>query len=232
METPDPEVINDHGDVLVQTTGLHGGDISSQRIDDLDHACLDFLDSRQFAGGVPVAIDVGGGLGGQSKRMAQRGAQVFMIDLTDQFENINSFNARTGRTGIRFVQSDVRDFDISSAAPIDIVYSQRMLSCIPYADAHLLVRRFYEASRRGAHGFISAGGLCTEVGKSYPGRGIPVDRRWAVPAPEMAAKHQMFAPECLYSVEELANLLVSCGFKIVRKWTSPFGNPKVICQKS
>src|SRR5437868_7122444 len=144
MTTPYGEAINDHGDVLIRTTGLHGGDISSQRVDDLDQACLEFLALPQFAGATPVAIDVGGGLGGQSSRMAQHGAEVWMIDLTDQSENISTFNAVLGRQGIRFFQSDARTCDISEAGPIDVVYSQRMLSCIPYSDARLLMRRIYE----------------------------------------------------------------------------------------
>ncbi len=220
--------INDHGDVLIPTTGQHGGDISSQRIDDLDQACLDFLEG---VGTASKAVDIGGGLGGQSKRMAERGADVFMVDLTDQSENIAAFNARLGRIAIRVTQSDARDFDIASLGPLNVIYSQRMLSCIPHGDAKNLMQKIYEASCSGSHGFISAGGLFTEVGRSYPGHGVPIDRRWAIPNQHMAAKHQMFAPECLYSEEELAELLRSCGFSIVRRWTSPFGNPKVICRR-
>jgi len=223
-------VLNEYGDLLIPTTGVHGGDISSQRVDDLDRACLDFLQLQHNSTKTPVALDVGGGLGSQSKRMARAGVDVFMIDLSDQSGNIAELNSHLGRTGIRFFRADVRTFDPAMLPQLDVVYSQRMLSCIRHPEARRLLGWIHDACAPGAHCFISAGGLCSEIGRSSGSRRDPVEQRWSMPSQEMAAKHQIYAPECPYSEQELADLLDSCQFEIVRRWTSEFGNPKVICR--
>ena len=226
------KVLNDYGDFLIPTTGVHGGDISSQRTDDLDRACLDFLQLRRSASAKPpVALDLGGGLGSQSKRMAQAGADVYMIDLSDQSANIADFNSSIGRMGIRFFQADVRTVDPSMLPRLDIVYSQRMLSCIRHLDARRLLGWICDACTPEARCFISAAGLYSEIGRSSGSHAGPIEQRWLMPSQEMAAKHQIHAPECPYSEQELTGLLESCAFEIVRRWTSPFGNPKVICTK-
>jgi SAM-dependent methyltransferase len=219
--------INEYGDILLPTTGAHGGDVSSQRMDDLDLACLDF--ARQGASRDaerPLALDIGGGYGAQSKRMAQLGAEVTLVDLTDQAANVAGFNRDLAREAIRFFQADIRT--LRWCRHFDIVYSQRMISCIPFRDAQAVLTDLRRLSRRGAHFFISAGGLHTEIGMQYPHRELDVSERFSSISPAMAVKHQMTAPECLYSEAELAELLSSCGLSIVRSWTSPFGNPKVI----
>src|SRR5437868_6281692 len=118
------EPINLYGDKLLPTTGQHGSNISEQRVDELDQACLDFVKSLQ--GSVCQAIDIGGGSGAQSKRMAELGASVLLIDLSDQHKAIDTFNEQLSRPCIQFVQRDVREF-IEWPVPINCVYSQRML---------------------------------------------------------------------------------------------------------
>lgn len=223
--------LNNYGDVLISTTGVHGGDVSSQRVDELDHACLAFLETIRGCEKIPLAIDIGGGFGSQSKRMAEAGANVYMIDLTNQFDNVEAFNSRIERTGIVFFQSDIRTFDTSFLQGLDIIYSQRMLSCLPYLDARRLLDRLHLACAPGARCFVSAGGLHTEIGRSARDREAPIEQRWLRASSEMAAKHEIYEPECLYTEDELAGLLDTCRFRILRRWTSEFGNPKVICER-
>ena len=224
--------LNSHGDVLLPTTGFHGGNISSQRVDELDEACLEFVVSRASGEAPPVAIDIGGGNGAQAYRMARLGADVTFIDLTDQRAAIGEFNAALGRRAIRFVQGDVRAIDLRSIAqPFDVIYSQRMMGCIRYGELRSLLEGLYAYSNPGARCFLSASGLDTEYGADYPHRDRPIAARWSTLCPRMAEKHQMYAPECLYREEELADLTASCGFAIVRRWRSAFGTPKVIAQR-
>jgi SAM-dependent methyltransferase len=223
---------SERSDVLLPTTGLHGGDVSSQRVDELDRACLEYLSGRRRLETTLRAIDIGGGYGAQSKRMAHYGADVVLVDLTDQSKRVCQFNSQIGREGIKFYQSDIRALRFADMlGAFDVIYSQRMLSCIPYRDARSLLIQLHDSSSVDAHCFISAGGLYTEIGNEYAGRTTPIEERWSVVSPVMAQKHQMFAPECLYSESELASLLESCGYTTVRSWTSTFGNPKVICKK-
>jgi len=106
-----------------------------------------------------------------------------------------------------------------------------MLSCIRYQEAHDLISKISNVCSREAYFFISAGGLHTEVGREYSDRALPIEARWGKTSPEMAQKHQLFAPECLYAEEDLVALLTSCGLEVVRAWTSEFGNPKAICRR-
>jgi hypothetical protein len=226
-------VLNDYGDLLIPTSGIHGGDISSQRIDALDEACLDFIKKSVTENSTPrIAIDIGGGLAAQSKRMASAEASVYMIDLTDQQENIDRFNRTSNCVPIRFLCSDIRRLNLSMfGTNIGVIYSQRMLSCIEYSEANALLTELYTRCKPFAHCFISTGGIASEIGQTYSARNAPMDLRWATIAPAMAEKHQMYSPECLYTEAELRELLINCGFTIVESWTSPFGNPKIICRK-
>lgn len=85
--------LNLYGDELIPTTGKHGSNISEQRIDELDQACLDFVKSRCVAKEPCQVIDVGGGSGAQSKRIALLGASVLLVDLTDQEKAMQDFNS-------------------------------------------------------------------------------------------------------------------------------------------
>ncbi len=226
------EAMNLYGDRLVPTTGLHGSNVSSQRIDELDTACLDFIGQQITAGRLLEAIDIGGGNGAQTRRMAQLGANVTFVDLTDQRDAIESFNTALGRTAIHFHQIDVRRVRLSAISPpLDVIYSQRMMGCIRYSELRRLLKSLYRHSNPGARCFISASGLDTEYGATYPHRDRPVARRFAPIASDLAEKHQMFAPECLYREHELVELVAASGFAIVASWRSPFGTPKVIAER-
>ncbi|MDX2027883.1 MAG: hypothetical protein SFW62_04550, partial [Alphaproteobacteria bacterium] len=102
------EAVDLYGDIAIQTTGLHGYNISEQRMDELDQTCLDFVSSRTALKQPCQALDIGGGSGAQSKRMAASGASVLFVDLTDQQQSIEDFNAKTGHESIRFIQRDIR----------------------------------------------------------------------------------------------------------------------------
>jgi 2-polyprenyl-3-methyl-5-hydroxy-6-metoxy-1,4-benzoquinol methylase len=165
--------------------------------------------------------------------MAKLGASVYMVDLTDQLANIENFNTQIGRKAITFRQLDVRELKFANVEQrFDVIYSQRMLSCIRYAEARELISKILEVSSTDAHYFVSAGGLNTEIGRQNPHRRMPVEQRWAIASAEVSAKHQVAAPECPYTVEELVQLLESCALAVVRSWTSEFGNPKVICKRT
>ena len=64
LDKPDSKMtqpLNVYGDNLIDTTGRHGADISSQRIDDLDVAALLYAIRERDRPG--VAIDLGCGIG-------------------------------------------------------------------------------------------------------------------------------------------------------------------------
>ncbi|MFZ2003658.1 MAG: class I SAM-dependent methyltransferase, partial [Stellaceae bacterium] len=164
-DAPKTEAMNLYGDRLVPTTGLHGSNVSSQRIDELDTACLEFIERRVAEGQTSNVLDIGGGNGAQARRMAQFGANVTFVDLTDQNDAIDGFNAALGRTAIHFHQIDVRRVRLSTISPpLDVIYSQRMMGCIRYGELRRLLKSLCRHTNPGARCFISASGLDTEYG--------------------------------------------------------------------
>jgi cyclopropane fatty-acyl-phospholipid synthase-like methyltransferase len=225
--------INMYGDAPISTTGVHGHDISSQRVDDLDLGCLAFVEWLTKLKTRVFALDIGGGLGAQSKRMATHGANVVLVDLSDQSKNIARFNETMGREAIRFHHLDVRDFIYLQITTLfDVIYSQRMLGCIRHREAVEVISTVRESSSQEAHFFFSTGGLQSELGQNYSHQKIPVEQRWGSVSSDLAKKHQIFLPECLYSELELTHLVELCGLSVIRSWTSKFGNPKVICKRA
>jgi cyclopropane fatty-acyl-phospholipid synthase-like methyltransferase len=226
------EPLNIYGDTLLSTTGMHGGNISSQRIDELDEACLTFIEELRAKGIAPFAIDIGGGNGAHACRMAASGADVTFVDLTDQRAAIAAFNASSGRSAIRFHHADIRTIDLSAVSPpFHVIYSQRMMGCIRYGELRSLLEQLSRHAQPRARCFISASGLDTEYGADYPHRDRLVAERWWPISAAMAHKHQMYAPECLYRESELAELVAVSGFDVLRSWRSAFGTPKIVGEK-
>ena len=222
---------NIYGDCLIPTTGSHGTNISQQRIDELDKSCLSFIKDSLSKGMSLRAIDLGGGIGAHSKRMARLGAQVILIDLSTSNSEIETFNMQEEKGKITLLNKDVRHIpDDDLPSNIDCFYSQRMINYIPYHDALNLLCRIKKKSSRKAKFFISSGGIETEYGQTYLEKDKPIEHRFAPLSQEMAKKHDIYAHVCLYREEELCNLLEKSGLTILNSWTSTFGNPKIIAQ--
>ncbi len=223
--------LNLYGDQLVHTSGRHGGDIASQRIDALDQACLDYGVS---CGPGMNAVDIGCGLGAQGFRLAALGASVTLCDPVDISGRVTQFKALFPAASVRFLQRDARtltaaDFD----QPLDIVYSQRSLHYLRFHEARTLLETLRELCRSGARFFISASGVDTELGEGYAGAAVDVTERMAPLAPAMADKHGVHDEICLYSKDDLARLGDEAGLDIVSVSASAFGNKKAIfCLKS
>ena len=228
---PPLKPFNIYGDRFIPTTGFHGTNISQQRMDKLDMACLSFIEDR-LSNGIPLqAIDLGGGAGAQSKRMARLGAYVILIDPSTTPIEIEAFNVEEKTGKITLLNYDVRHIPDEDIPPkIDCFYSQRMINYIPYEDALRLLCSFKKKSPATAKFFISSGGIETEYGQTYLERDRPIEQRFGPLSEEMSNKHAINAFVCLYREEELSDLLKKSGLKILDSWTSTFGNPKIIAQ--
>lgn len=228
---PPPKPFNIYGDRFIPTTGFHGTNISQQRVDKLDMACLSFIEDRLSNGAPLHAIDLGGGAGAQSKRMARLGAHVILIDLSATPAEIEAFNLGEKTGKITLLNKDVRRIpneDMPSI--IDCFYSQRMINYIPYRDALSVLSSFKKKSSATAKFFISSGGIETEYGQTYLERDKPIEQRFGSLSEEMSKRHGINALVCLYREDELCDLLEKSGLKILDSWTSTFGNPKIIAQ--
>jgi hypothetical protein len=83
----------------------------------------------------------------------------------------------------------------------------------------------------GARLFVSASGMDSELAAGYAHAGRPVRERFAALAEAMQAKHRVREPVCLYTKDELEDLVLGQGFTAIRTWLSPFGNVKGVFER-
>ena len=225
------EKLNIYGDVQIPTTGSHGANISQQRMDELDIECLRHIDDLRCNNPeAPVlAVDLGGGSGAQSRRMAGHGANVLLIDLMDQQSIEGMVDLPHKKGSIRFLQCDVRFVPQTQwPNPVDCIYSQRALHYLAYAECLELLVHLRGLAHPRTRLFLSMGGMNTEYGVNYSARHMPIEKRFGRLSPDMSAKHGIHSDICLYSQDELVHLVMMAGFAPERAWLSAFGSPKLI----
>ena len=232
--------LNELGDKYL-VAGICGADISVQRADELDEACVHFAHLSKLRGYDVHALDIGGGIGAQSLRLAAVGAKATLVDITDQGQSVilPKFSARIDNQSLvegsaRFIAGDIRELVTASSLGLDrsyeIVYSQRMWSSIPYNDALEVLQKLTTdgGCSPDAVFFVSAIGLYSEIGENYPHRNKQVRDRWSLYDQVMAHKHGVHGHECLYSENDLVHQFQAAGLRVIHRWTSSFGNPKII----
>ena len=105
---------------------------------------------------------------------------------------------------------------------------QRAIHYLPRDVALGVLRQLRLLLRTDGALFISCSGLGSELGTGYPGEHVPVSERFDCLASEMADKHSIKHPVCLYTEDEFQTLLEEAGFRISKIYASAFGNLKVI----
>jgi SAM-dependent methyltransferase len=219
------KAVNVYGDQMVATIDGKGIDVASQRADDLDMMAVDHAKSGQ--NGHVFAIDIGCGHGGQAARLANAGASVVAMDLHDYRAEIAATLAREGIPSGRcfFLRADVgSEPDIG---PFDIVMCQRMIHYLEYDKALKALVWFNRISAPGGKLFLSASGLDSELGNGYSDREVAVEQRFSRLSDDMAQKHSILSPVCLYRPDELSDLVTKAGWTVQKVFVSQFGNVKL-----
>ncbi|MBI1326249.1 MAG: methyltransferase domain-containing protein [Alphaproteobacteria bacterium] len=220
---------NVYGDTLTATVGDFGANISSQRVDDLDHAAL----LEAYNGNAGAIADLGCGDGLHTLRMALSGRETIGIDQNDESERFAIWGKTVPSLKLKFLKADFGELQVQSFPPnLQIAYSQRSLNYLPYAAQQQLLKTVFDGLSAGGKLFASSGGLETEYGITYPHRDLAPESRFAMLAPDMAQKHGIQHPNCLLTSEEFQILVESAGFKAEKVWRSPFGNNKGIFTKT
>ncbi|MCK5518807.1 MAG: class I SAM-dependent methyltransferase [Alphaproteobacteria bacterium] len=227
--------INEKGDIFLPTEDGHGVDISSQRQDELDILSCQVIRERVTAVDKIYAVDLGGGFGVHSVRMAEAGAFVTMIDLSNAATVNFKKVVKQGiiePDNINFVQKDFRDIvDSDLPEKIDVLYSQRAIHYLPYKEAISVLSRLSNCMVSNGYVFISAAGFDTEYSKTYPDRDKPVEDRFAFVADDMQKKHGIMQRLVTYKEEDMARLLKASGFRYIKVTSSDFGNIKAMARK-
>jgi len=228
-------IINEKGDVFLPTEDGHGVDISSQRQDKLDIRSCQMIRERVAVGYKMHVVDLGGGFGAHSIRMAEAGALVTMIDLSPEATDNFKKAVEQGMIvfdSVRFVQKDFCDIEDSDLPEkIDMLYSQRAIHYVPYKEALLVLSGLCNRMESDGHVFISAAGFDTEYGKTYPDRDKPVEDRFAFVADDMQKKYGIMHRLVTYKEEDMFKLLKAVGFRDIKVTRSDFGNIKARASK-
>ena len=221
--------LNCYGDAVVQTTGLHGVDIASQRLDDLDKESIRevlSLENPQIA-----CIDLGCGLGWHAARLALLGADVHTFDLLPESDLLTALRENTPLLLSHWV-GDLRRLKLQDLPEhVDMAFSQRFIHYLTYSEANQLIQTVAKRSSPASHFYLSASGLNSELGRDYSAASCEISDRFVALSYDMQRKHEILKPVCLYTEMELAELMESNGYVTCKVWKSTFGNIKGVFKK-
>ncbi len=218
---------NRYGDELRPTTGVHGADISSQRMDALDAAAVAHAFSVFKAQKPGHAIDLGGGSGVQALRFAALGVPTLLIDQLPAQQVCWHGSQLERFLPLQHVSLDVRDLRPHHLPPaISLLYSQRFLHYLRFDEAVALLNLLGERLTPQARCFLSVSGMGSELSRGYPHRDRHLPERFAPLASAVAAHHGIAQPVCLYEPEDLVALTSAVQLQVVKLEVSPFGNVK------
>ncbi|WP_205183645.1 bifunctional 2-polyprenyl-6-hydroxyphenol methylase/3-demethylubiquinol 3-O-methyltransferase UbiG, partial [Burkholderia sp. LMG 13014] len=174
----------------------------------------------------------GSASGAQAIRMASAGAAVTALDLHDHSADFSGAAREAGVAGLcDFVQANVMQFDVvGNLGHQDVIVCQRMIHYLAWDDALQAVLQLRYALAADGRLYVSASGLHSELGQDYGHALYGAEQRYCELANEMAEKHAIGGPVCLYSVADLARLLETAGFRVEQVFASAFGNVKAVAR--
>ena len=217
--------LNLYGDSLVMTTGKHGADISSQRMDDLDVETI--LYALQLKDRKGTSLDLGCGIGNQGLRLASLGFKTLLIDWIPVNMTVLRVVGLNELLPLSYLMKDARALE-SADLPTEIAvcYSQRFIHYLTFDEAVTLLGLVRQQMLPGAKLFLSVSGLLSELGDNYQGKSHELSRRFAPLSESMAKKHNIHERVCLYTPDDLVSLCQKASFRCDRVYSSAFGNVK------
>jgi hypothetical protein len=222
--------LNVYGDVGRHGTEFFGIDISAERLDWLDMQCLGHV--VEHAGEHLKGLDLGCGRGRPSIAFSIAGAHMHLIDIEDMSRRFKTLSAKIPLYGLEFTCHDLKFVDpINFWKHYSFCYSQRTIHYLTFFEAVTLLRLVASRMTPGSPLWLSASGIYSELGQGYAGVMKPIESRFGYLSREMAEKHQINAPVCLYSKEDLTYLGETSGFRIAEIKLSDFGNIKEVFRR-
>jgi len=198
----------------------YGVDVALRRTDDLDKLMIADVSARVARGELPLVLDIGCGAGGQARRLASHGAQVHAVDINEYQQDFVSDSA------VSFTQADITSWIENSTINFDMVCFQRTLHYLPYTQAKSLLAKLKE--RTSGTLYLSVTGATSAIARAYPALNQPLEKRFDILESTGQAIFSITAPLCIYTENEVINLLRSTGWKVIQPRVSDFGNIKVV----
>jgi hypothetical protein len=227
----DEPATNELGDEIITTTGSHGVDVSSQRLNNLDKTGLRYALGLDLYEGSHSAVDLGCGLGSQGVRFSLLGMDTTLIDIHDISDRVDFLSDLFSLGDLQFTQTDARELKADDLPDsISLLHSQRFIHYLTFEEARDLLSLLAERMAPSGRAFISASGLYSELGDDYPDRDVALEDRYSKLSPTMAERHDIRDPVCLYAKEDMERLLSESGFQLREFLPSDFGNVKAIAE--
>jgi len=163
--------------------------------------------------------------------MALLGAKMVLIDRADFASRFARLAKELPTSNLTFVRADLQSLPVTVLPKrIDLFYSQRTLHYLPFRHACGLLKRISRRMPKGGQGFFSVSGMNSELSEGYAAARFPVPKRFGELSAQMAGKHEIHGPVCLYTEEDVIILLQGAGLRPKRVWKSAFGNVKAVFQ--
>jgi hypothetical protein len=206
------------------TVNGRGVDVSTGLVGHLDQLGLRYIKRHAAKGGRVKVVDLGGGSGGHSLRMARAGAAVWMVDIEDTARAAFSAAGRDEGLAVHFIHKDFIEVEATDVPEgIDMLYSQRALHYLRYGEAQALLRKMLGRMVKKGRVYLSVAGVDSPFAQDYPHAGRPIEERFSPLAPEMREKYHLHLPIAVYDDAGLRQLLESCGFRGVKTRLSEAG---------
>lgn len=168
------DVLNDYGDEFRQAVSGRGIDVATQRADDLDEEAIKMVRDLIGRGLMPSALDAACGLGGQSIRLAQAGAQVIALDRADLASEVTRFAREAGVANlVSYLRSDLRDVAAHLRGYFfHLICCQRAIHYLPWTEAVEVVRQFASLLPGGSYSFQHPGCIRNSAMAMRTGRSV------------------------------------------------------------
>lgn len=230
-DASDEPATNELGDEIITTTGSHGVDVSSQRLNNLDKTGLRYALGLDLYEESHSAVDLGCGLGSQGVRFSLLGMDTTLIDIHDISDRVDLLSDLFSLGDLQFTQTDARELQPDDLPDgISLLHSQRFIHYLTFEEARDLCTLLADRMAPSGRVFISASGLHSELGDGYPDRDVALEDRYSKLSPTMAERHDIRDPVCLYAKEDMERLLSESGFQMCEFLPSDFGNVKAIAE--
>lgn len=213
-------------------TNRYGIDVARMRSDALDRQATEFVERLARSGVRARLVDLGCGSGTGSARLARAGADVTAVDMGPDLPRRRSMVRYPGGS-IRFMNTRIEHWLAAQCvrSRYDAIYSQRVFHYFRHDVALRLLQQISNLLHPQGRLFLSVSGVATELGSGYGHKGRRVEHRYVHLTLAMRRKHQITAPVCLYSPDELRALLQRAGYLVESIFVSDFGNIKCVARR-